>query len=69
MCSEVAGQVNVPQDSLVPSSDNVYLCSVVQDIHDEENGASLNLANQKDDRVVSGDFHPTPVGAASPPFA
>lgn len=66
---EVTIQVNVPQDSLLPSTDNVYLGSMTQETPGEEDDTSLNLANQRDERVVYGDFRSTLVARSAPPFA
>jgi hypothetical protein len=59
----------VLQDRLLSSTDNVYLRSGIQNTPDEEDGTSLNVANQEDEGVVYGDFRSTLVAVSAPPFA
>ena len=62
-------RVNVPQDGLLSSTDNMYLRSGIQNTPGKENGTSLNVANQEDEGVVHGSLRSTVVAVSASPFA
>lgn len=62
-------QVNVPQDGFLSSTDNMYLCSGIQNTPGKENGTSLNVANREDEGVVHGGLRSTVVAVSVPPSA